>query len=1342
MCRALSGKSIAPASAHRPSENGLRSVRTRPPGRVCASSTVTSCPQETSSYAAVRPASPAPRTITLRGCPARGGGGSMAAWAGSGASWAPDRRGNAARAGRVSAAFFRKRRRDKLEKIAMGSVPRGLRGAAGRTGKKSPVSIDQGVEGVQAGYKQGDRQGDKRRAVSYTCRRFAGEAETSMQSNEIELIYELSPMQQAMLFHTLYAPGSGVYVLQMSLRLTGRLDLPAFERAWRQVVERHGILRTAFFWENLEKPLQVVYRQADLEVARTSWSGLGADEQRARLARSLDADRERGFDLSQAPLMRLALFELGPDLHQLVWTQHHLVVDGWSQGVILRELFVSYAELSQGREPRRERPRGFREYIAWLQRQDPGEAESFWRQSLAGFSSPTLLAEGDDKAGGSGAAARRELLALPRETAEALREVARRHRLTLNTLVQGAWAVLLAQATGRQDVLFGATVAGRPPELPGVESIVGPFINTLPVRVGVAPESRLREWLGSFQERLAAMRRHEQSSLVDMQRWSELPGGVPLFDHILVFENLALPQELSQQLPDLAIEEEAAATRTNYPLNVVVIPGAELALTILYDAGRFETAAVTRLLERLAHLLTVFAEDRNPALAELPALPPAERQQLLEWNDTGAAPASDLCLHELFAAQAERTPQAVALVHETERTTYAELVERAGGLARQLRAMGVGLEVRVAVCLERSPDLIASLLGVLAAGGAYVPVDPADPVERQQWMLEDSGAAVLVTRGRLLVPPLPGGRECGWERGPGGEGLRRLDLETTDIPNHRLPRGTGTTPDHLAYVIYTSGSTGRPKGVAIEHRSAVALARWARDAFSDEELSGVLAATSVCFDLSVFEIFAPLAWGGRVILAENALALPGLPAADEVRLLNTVPPVAAELLRAGLPAPVRTACLAGEPLPAALAARLYETGTVDRVLNLYGPSEDTTYSTGALVPRPGAGREHAPAIGRPLPGTRTWVVDRRGELVPIGVAGELWLAGADRGTVHPGSLRPIRDLRREGLPHGRPGAPPAGRRPGVPGPARRPDQDPRLPHRARRDRGGAGAPSGGAGVHGAGAARCAGRSPPGGLRGGPGRPGAARRGPAGVVAGAAAAAHGALRLRGARGPAALPERQAGPAGAPGAGADRRGRGSGLLRRSGRPGRGAARPHLVRAPGRRADRRPRELLRPRRALPAGHPGDLPHPDAARRGAPPAPALRVADDRGPRPRDPGEPPRPAGPADRPGPPRGARGSAALLRAAAPVADRPARAGQPRLQRALGGAALRRARRGPPGAVLRRAGAAPRGAAHDVRRARGADGPGDRRRIPAGAAAGRSVGSAGPVRSVGSVRSVRSV
>src|SRR5215210_3191969 len=998
MCRALSGKSIAPASAHRPSENGLRSVRTRPPGRVCASSTVTSCPQETSSYAAVRPASPAPRTITLRGCPARGGGGSMAAWAGSGASWAPDRRGNAARAGRVSAAFFRKRRRDKLEKIAMGSVPRGLRGAAGRTGKKSPVSIDQGVEGVQAG----DKQGDKRRAVSYTCRRFAGEAETSMQSNEIELIYELSPMQQAMLFHTPYAPGSGVYVLQMSLRLTGRLDLPAFERAWRQVVERHGILRTAFFWENLEKPLQVVYRQADLEVARTSWSGFGADEQRARLARSLDADRERGFDLSPAPLMRLALFELGPDLHQLVWTQHHLVVDGWSQGVILRELFVSYAELSQGREPRRERPRGFREYIAWLQRQDPGEAESFWRQSLAGFSSPTLLAEGDDKAGGSGAAARRELLALPRETAEALREVARRHRLTLNTLVQGAWAVLLAQATGRQDVLFGATVAGRPPELPGVESIVGPFINTLPVRVEVAPESRLREWLGSFQERLAAMRRHEQSSLVDMQRWSELPGGVPLFDHILVFENLALPQELSQQLPDLAIEEEAAATRTNYPLNVVVIPEAELALTILYDAGRFETAAVTRLLERLAHLLTVFAEDRNPALAELPALPPAERQQLLEWNDTGAAPASDLCLHELFAAQAERTPQAVALVHETERTTYAELVERAGGLARQLRAMGVGLEVRVAVCLERSPDLIASLLGVLAAGGAYVPVDPAYPVERQQWMLEDSGAAVLVTRGRLLVPPLPGGRECGWERGPGGEGLRRLDLETTDIPNHRLPRGTGTTPDHLAYVIYTSGSTGRPKGVAIEHRSAVALARWARDAFSDEELSGVLAATSVCFDLSVFEIFAPLAWGGRVILAENALALPGLPAADEVRLLNTVPPVAAELLRAGLPAPVRTACLAGEPLPAALAARLYETGTVDRVLNLYGPSEDTTYSTGALVPRPGAGREHAPAIGRPLPGTRTWVVDRRGELVPIGVAGELWLAGAGlaRGYLH------------------------------------------------------------------------------------------------------------------------------------------------------------------------------------------------------------------------------------------------------------------------------------------------------------------------------------------------------
>ncbi|HZF12149.1 MAG TPA: condensation domain-containing protein, partial [Thermoanaerobaculia bacterium] len=482
-------------------------------------------------------------------------------------------------------------------------------------------------------------------------------------SHDVELLCELSPMQQAMLFHSLLAPGSGVYVVQLALRLTGPLDVLALERAFQHVVARHGILRTAFHWEDLEKPLQVVYRAVDLGIARESWRGLDLAEQQARLARYLDADRERGFELTAAPLMRLALFALGSGVHQLVWTQHHLLVDGWSRGQLLAELFTAYRQFAAGSEPWEERPRGFDAYIAWLQEQDLEEAEAFWRRALAGFTSPTFVAGGDEKSGPTYRESRRQERVLSGETTAALREVARRNRLTLNTLVQGAWALLLARASGSGDVVFGTTVSGRPADLPGVESIVGPFINTQPMRVEVAPERRLVEWLAGLQERQVEMRLYEYAPLVEVQRWSELPSGVALFDHLLVFENLPLQSELAKRVPELQISEVTANELTNYPLNVVVVPGQELSLTILYDSGRFEASAVARILEHLAGLLATFAADPDRAVGELPVLLPAERQQArVEWNDTASAFPREASVSELFAAQVAMGPEAMAVV--------------------------------------------------------------------------------------------------------------------------------------------------------------------------------------------------------------------------------------------------------------------------------------------------------------------------------------------------------------------------------------------------------------------------------------------------------------------------------------------------------------------------------------------------------------------------------------------------------------------------------------------------------------------------------------------------------
>ncbi|HKH49935.1 MAG TPA: amino acid adenylation domain-containing protein, partial [Thermoanaerobaculia bacterium] len=803
-------------------------------------------------------------------------------------------------------------------------------------------------------------------------------------SPDIELIYELSPMQQAMLFHSLYAPGTGMYVLQMSLRLTGRLNVPAFERAWRRIVERHGILRTAFFWDNLEKPAQVVYRQVGLTVARESWRGLGAKEQRERLARFLDEDRARGFDLSEAPLMRLALIELAEGVHQHVWTQHHLVVDGWSQGQVLQELLSTYAELAAGREPRQEKARSFADYVGWLRRQDLGKAEAFWRESLAGFTAPTFIANGNGKGrvdGPSWQESRRRDLTLSPATSAALREVARRHRLTLNTLVQGAWTLLLAQATGREDVVFGATAAGRPADLPGVESIVGPFINTLPVRVEVRPERRVREWLAALQASQVAMRRAEHAPLVEVQRWSEVPAGTALFDHVLVFENLSQPAELSHTRLDLEVVEEAASSLANYPLMVVALPGRDLTLSLRYDAGRFEDAQVARMLEHLAVLLTALAEDRDAMLGELPLLPAEERHQvLMELNDTRSALPREASLPALFAAVAAAAPEAPAVVEaDGETWSYRRLDEESNRLARQLRQQGVAPGARVGVAMERSAGLIVALLGILKAGAAYVPLDPGLPEERLRFLVEDSGVEVVLD---ALEDPHP---------------LTPSPTRTHTRPGEGGP-GPGPDPDSLAYIIYTSGSTGRPKGVAVSHRAIVRLVM-ETDYLTLRADDRLAFNANTSFDAATFEIWATLLHGGAlVVISREELLAPAVLAErlerERVTVLHLTAALFAQVAHeapAALAGP-RCVLFGGEASAPAAVARALEAGRPRRLLQMYGPTESTAFATWQPITEVPPGAKTVP-IGRPLANTTAVVLDRWRQPAPLEQTGELFLGG-------------------------------------------------------------------------------------------------------------------------------------------------------------------------------------------------------------------------------------------------------------------------------------------------------------------------------------------------------------
>ena len=802
--------------------------------------------------------------------------------------------------------------------------------------------------------------------------------------NDVVDLFHLSPMQQGMLFHILYTPNTDVYLGQFSCALQGDVDANALNSAWQQTLNRHDVLRASFIWENLDEPLQLIHKSGRVPVEQHDWRGLTDDEQGERWEAFLITERQRGFNLSTPPLMRLALVRLSSDLYRFVWTHHHLLIDGWSGALLLREVFNAYEALRRGEQMRAEPRRPFRDYIAWLDRQDLSKAEAFWRENLKGFDAPTPLIIDHTSAETGMEAAGENEIQLSEETTSQLQSLARKHGLTLNTIVAGAWALLLNRYSQEETVVFGATVAGRPSSLPGVETMIGLFINTLPVRVRI-DEEELLTWLTGLQAEQVVLRDYEYSPLVEVQSWSEVGRGRPLFESLLVFENYPLDAaELKENL-SLHLKDVRSFDRTNYPLTVVVIPAEELFLQALYDRRRFTDDSIERLLGHLRTLLESIAAQTSTAsqtLAELQLLTSREREQVLvEWNNTARDYPQDLCLHEMFEAQVERTPERIAAVHTDEELTYRELNARANKLARYLRKLGVGPETFVGVLMERSLEMLVALLGVLKAGGAYVPLDPEYPQERLAFMLADSGATALLTQQRL-VEHLP---------------AHRAQLICVDTDGKAIDREStenllcDVTARNLAYVIYTSGSTGWPKGTAIEHRSAAILSHWARESFEPEAFAGTLALTSICFDLSIFELFVPLHCGGKVIIVRDVLHLSQVPATHQVTLINTVPSAIDELLQLGyLPASAYVVNLAGEPLQKKLVQQLYERKTVKHVFNLYGPTEDTTYSTWGLMTRDD---HESPTVGRPISNTRSYVLDRRGRPLPAGIPGELHLAG-------------------------------------------------------------------------------------------------------------------------------------------------------------------------------------------------------------------------------------------------------------------------------------------------------------------------------------------------------------
>ncbi len=797
----------------------------------------------------------------------------------------------------------------------------------------------------------------------------------------IENIYTLTPLQEGMLFHSLYEQAGGDYVVQLVVNLD-HLNVAMFSDAWQKVVERHAILRTSFLWSGLDKPHQIVHTKVTAHIEHLDWSHLPKEKQEANLQTYLEQDRKRGFDLANPPLMRWSLIRLDSKTSQLVWSFHHILLDGWSTPIVLNDWLAFYQASVDGTKAELPVAPPFSTYIAWLKQQSLEASEQYWRKHLRGFRTPTPLSMG--KPGGRAVQQKEyadQMILLSKETTASLQAFARRHQLTMNTLVQGAWALILSRYAGESEVVFGTTNLGRPTDLGGVDSMVGLFINTLPVRVLFSEQVTVIDWLQSIQQEQSAIRQYEFTPLVDIQSWSEVPLGQALFDSILVFENYMSGAKTNANT-DMSLNAIQAVEQTNYPLTLVAAPGEELLLKLIYETNRFDQITMDKVLAQLIKVLESIMAQPTDHLSTISFITDEERHKLLvEWNATETEYARDAVMHQLFEAQVVATPDAEALIVGEERLTYAELNRRANQLAHYLRAQGIGSEVLVAVLMERTTEMIVAMMGILKAGGAYVPIDPAYPQERIGYTLEDSQAAILLTQGSLLsmLPAQTAKVICldrDWEA--------IAEQSEENLPNL-------VAPTNLSYVIYTSGSTGLPKGVAIQHSSVIAFIAWAKTVFSAEEMSGVLASTSICFDLSVYEIFVTLAYGGKVILADNALHLPSLPAVNEVTLINTVPSAAKELVRMNaIPSTVKVVNLAGEPLPNTLAQSLYALGHVEKVFNLYGPSEDTTYSTYVMVTK---GATSEPTIGRPLSNTQAYILDANLQPVPLGLPGELYLGG-------------------------------------------------------------------------------------------------------------------------------------------------------------------------------------------------------------------------------------------------------------------------------------------------------------------------------------------------------------
>ena len=820
-------------------------------------------------------------------------------------------------------------------------------------------------------------------------------------ASAIEDVYPLTPMQEGLLLHTLLEPGTGLYYMQDRYRINSALDPERFAQAWQAVIARHEALRASFCWNVGEDMLQVIHKPGSTPIEYLDWSNDPEAEQEPRLQALLKAEREAGFDLlNQAPF-HLRLIRVGEARYWFMMSNHHILIDAWCRSLLMNDFFEIYMALGEGHDAQLATAPRYRDYIAWLQRQNLNEAREWWQQNLQGFERTTPIPSDRpflrEHAGHSGGMVVGDCYTrLDARDGAQLRELAQAHQLTVNTFAQAAWALVLRRLSGDRDVLFGVTVAGRPVEMPEMQRTVGLFINSIALRVKLPEDGQrcsVRQWLSGLLDSNMQLREYEYLPLVTIQEHSELPKGQPLFDSLFVFENAPVETSVLDRAQSLNATSDSGRTHTNFPLTAVCYPGDDLGLHLSYDQRYFDETTVQNMLGEFKRLLLALVQGFHGDMADLPLIGEQEREFLVEGcNQSAHVYPLDLSYIELFEAQVSEHPQRIAASYLEQQWTYDELNRRSNGLGHALIAAGVGLDQPVALLAERNLDLLGMIIGSFKAGAGYLPLDPGLPSQRLSRIIDMSRTPLLVCTEacREQAIELLDGFDCQllvWE----------------EVPARGENPGIYSGPDNLAYVIYTSGSTGLPKGVMVEQRGMLNN-QLSKLPYLDLSAADVIAQTaSQSFDISVWQFLAAPLFGARVDIVPNTIAHDpqGLLAhveAQGITVLESVPSLIQGMLaqdRISLDG-LRWMLPTGEAMPPELAHQWLLRYPQIGLVNAYGPAEcsddvaffrvDLASTRGTYLP-----------IGTPTDNNRLYLLDGALELVPQGAVGELCVAGTGVG---------------------------------------------------------------------------------------------------------------------------------------------------------------------------------------------------------------------------------------------------------------------------------------------------------------------------------------------------------